>query len=260
MRLIDSALIERALGGLPEEHERWTLLRTASYALVVVLVFLAAQMLAALLLVLPALGDHSAFDRATWESAFKSSGPFPATSTILAALAGVPAIVMLVARREPDPWEFLRLVPVRLRTVLLWCLVFVGFIAVSRSAAAAAGLPENDFVLDLYLSSVHLPLLLVAVAVAAPLFEELFFRGFLLGALEASGIGAIAAAVFSALAWSLLHAQYGIHDIVTIAQMGLMLAAARLATGSLLPCIAMHMLWNGLTFLLLAVWFLYQRQ
>jgi membrane protease YdiL (CAAX protease family) len=90
--------------------------------------------------------------------------------------------------------------------------------------------------------------LFVAIVLAAPVFEELVIRGFLIGGLEASGVSAVVAAVSSALAWSALHLQYDLYGIATIVPMGLLLALARHRTRSLLPCIAMHGLGNVVAF------------
>ena len=104
-----------------------------------------------------------------------------------------------------------------------------------------------EFMSEAY-SSVHPVLLFLALVFAAPMFEEVFCRGFVIGALESGGVSPFSAAVVSSLAWSALHVQYDLYNIVTVFLMGMLLAAARAKTGSLVPCLVMHGLANVIAF------------
>jgi membrane protease YdiL (CAAX protease family) len=124
----------------------------------------------------------------------------------------------------------------------------IAFIVVSDLMTIAAGRPVvPEFMSEAY-SSVHPVLLFLALVFAAPMFEEIFCRGFIIGALESGGVSAFSAAVVSSLAWSALHVQYDLYNIVTIFLMGMLLAAARTKTGSLVPCLVMHSLANVIAF------------
>ena len=124
----------------------------------------------------------------------------------------------------------------------------IAFVIVSDLTTIATGQPVvPEFMTETY-SSVHPILLFVALVFAAPMFEEIFFRGFILGALESSGVSAFSAAVVSSLAWSAIHLQYDLYWLVTVFLMGMLLAAARTKTGSLVPCFAMHGLGNVIAF------------
>ncbi len=84
--------------------------------------------------------------------------------------------------------------------------------------------------------------LVVAIVVAAPLFEELLFRGFVLtGFARWPRVGVALAAG----AWAAIHTQYDVYGVFTIFAMGLLLGAARVRTGSALAPMAMHAFANA---------------
>jgi membrane protease YdiL (CAAX protease family) len=91
-------------------------------------------------------------------------------------------------------------------------------------------------------------LLLLILVLAAPPIEELFFRGFVIGGLESSGVSPMAAALVSSLAWAAIHLQYDFYGMQTIFVSGLLLAWARCKTGSIIPCVVMHGLANAVSF------------
>jgi CAAX protease family protein len=80
--------------------------------------------------------------------------------------------------------------------------------------------------------------------IAAPLFEEAFFRGFLLKGLESSFMGPIGAVVVTAGLWALIHVQYDAFGMATIFCLGLLLGTARVFTGSLLVPLGLHAFTN----------------
>lgn len=85
------------------------------------------------------------------------------------------------------------------------------------------------------------------VCVVAPVCEELFFRGFLFGALRKRGL--IVATVVSGLAFGLAHvASSPIGFIVPLAALGMILALLYERTGSLYPSMALHALNNSVAF------------
>ena len=76
--------------------------------------------------------------------------------------------------------------------------------------------------------------MVLAAGVGAPLAEECLFRGLLYGALRRSPLGAIGAAVVTAVMWALLHTSYSVYGLVAITLIGLYLAYVRERTGTLL--------------------------
>lgn len=142
------------------------------------------------------------------------------------------------------------------------------FLAVGVAAVVAAGLAAAPFtgpgeppqreLMDL-IGGAHGPLtaglLFLTVAGLAPLFEEVFFRGFLLPWLQprladrwGSRWGTFAALLVTALAFGAMHLQpRGLHTLSTL---GLVLGWAVVRTGDLRAAIFVHAAWNGGIFLL----------
>ncbi|MFM8415649.1 MAG: lysostaphin resistance A-like protein [Planctomycetota bacterium] len=95
-------------------------------------------------------------------------------------------------------------------------------------------------------------LVLASAVVAAPLVEELFFRRILQGWLEtrlpqADGLGAI---TISAAAFALAHQGQGL-AYVPLFPLGLVLGILAHRTGSIVPCILLHALFNAVSVTLL---------
>ncbi|MHB8453727.1 MAG: CPBP family intramembrane glutamic endopeptidase [Acidiferrobacterales bacterium] len=111
----------------------------------------------------------------------------------------------------------------------------------------------RDFTLGMYESAHFLPLLWIAMIIAAPVFEELFFRAFLLQGLRQSKIGTAGAVVVTALVWAIAHSQYSGSEILEVFIFGVVLGAARVRTRSVYPPIAMHALANLITMIQVAM-------
>jgi uncharacterized protein len=90
-----------------------------------------------------------------------------------------------------------------------------------------------------------LPLInVISLVVAAPLVEELLFRGFLLSAIAWSKIGFWGAAMITNTVWVSLHLSYPWHALFMAFVLGVLLSLALWKTGSLWPCILAHGLYN----------------
>jgi amino-acid N-acetyltransferase len=226
----------------------WTLGSIIGYTLLVALVFIAVDIAVGLSIgIFLARGDP-AFDWDEWGAGLGEDGIYISLSSIAVALVCIPLVKALVARRSVAPPELLGLRQVDARVIVSWCITLGIFVLASDLLTTSLGRPiVPDFMTQVYARSPPL-LLLVALVVAAPAFEEVFFRGLLTGALRATGAPLLVAAVVPALVWAAIHLQYDLYGIGTIFIMGLLLSAARLKTGSVAPCIAMHCLANAIAF------------
>lgn len=90
--------------------------------------------------------------------------------------------------------------------------------------------------------------LFLTMAILAPCFEELLFRGTLLPWLQ-SRLGASWAIPVSALAFAAIHLQ--LLALPTLFTLGAVLGLAARRTGGLLAPIAVHAVWNGSVFLMM---------
>lgn len=141
--------------------------------------------------------------------------------------------------------QYLGLIPASRRTLGQWCLAILVLALISDLATLCFGkaiVPE--VMVEIYRSADFLPLLWLAIIVLAPIGEEVMFRGFLLPGLGRTFLGNVGAIVVTSAAWAIMHLQYDTHGMAMIFLGGLLLGAARVQTGSLYPCIAMHSLQN----------------
>jgi membrane protease YdiL (CAAX protease family) len=126
---------------------------------------------------------------------------------------------------------------------------WVAFIVFSAVWAAALGVEENDDLpqeLGADDSTTALVFVALLVCVAAPIAEELFFRGFCFTALRRK-VGVIAGAVLTGVIFGAIHA--GSADAVFLVPLGVFGALLCLLyhrSGSLVPCIVLHALNNAL--------------
>lgn len=83
-----------------------------------------------------------------------------------------------------------------------------------------------------------------AVVIAAPVWEELLFRGFLYRSLSQTRLRAAGAVVVTALIWAVVHIQYDWYGIVQICLIGLVLGWLRVRSGSTYLTVILHGLAN----------------
>ena len=109
------------------------------------------------------------------------------------------------------------------------------------------------FVDPLYQSVSSVWLLIFAMVIVAPIYEELIFRGILWSAIaeqftsppDAEYRGAIVASLVTSLIFAVIHLQYGIYEISTIVVLALLFCYARIKSGSLILPILLHIINNG---------------
>jgi membrane protease YdiL (CAAX protease family) len=91
------------------------------------------------------------------------------------------------------------------------------------------------------------------IVIAAPVAEEIFFRGFMFAGIRSRGSFAVAALVSSGI-WGLFHftGENSWPVVVQLSLFGVILCAVYERTGSIRPAIALHMLNNAIAFAVLA--------
>jgi len=156
-------------------------------------------------------------------------------------------LVLLAARlrRGYSMREYLSLRPVSWIALAVWLGVLCLFVVATDTVTHLLGRPVVPPIMrDLYNSAAFPPLLWSALLIAAPVFEECMFRGFMLEGLRRSWLGTAGAIVVTSLCWAAIHLQYDFYAIAVIFLGGLFLGAARIRTGSIYVPIAMHALMN----------------
>lgn len=175
-------------------------------------------------------------------------GPTLLGSVVLSAAWTILFFWGLARLRTPEVGQYLALRWPSVRQAALGVAAFTVFmIAQGLLARWLEASSDTKFMLDLVSSAraAHaMPLVVGAVVIAAPISEELAFRGFLYRTLELK-FGGVAAIVLTALGWAALHVQYSLTAISVIFAGGLLFGAIRRYSGSLYLTMIMHALWNG---------------
>jgi membrane protease YdiL (CAAX protease family) len=93
-----------------------------------------------------------------------------------------------------------------------------------------------------------IPVQILLIAIAAPISEEICFRGMLFGGLR-ERLPRVAAALIAGLIFGGLHALTGVTAVPPLIFFGFVLALLYEKTGSIVPCILLHMLNNSVALL-----------
>jgi uncharacterized protein len=106
-----------------------------------------------------------------------------------AIICGLAIIIVVKLKRGSKLSDYLGLILPNRRQLFFWLLVLIAFIGLSDGISILLGKPTTpEFMIKAYSSLASPWILWVALLVAAPLFEELFFRGFLIKGLSASAL------------------------------------------------------------------------
>jgi membrane protease YdiL (CAAX protease family) len=219
-----------------------------AFGVVVAVVFVVAQIAVAIpyLIVQQVTGSEQSLEAAA--SGLDSDGLFTSIAEVIAGSIAIALILFLVwIRRGPGFRDYLALrLPTRFKTLqwLLYGILLAGLLDGLSYLFGYAIVPP--WMQTIYRSAVFLPLLLVALLVVAPVLEELFFRAFLFEGVCHTRLGDLGAILVASLVWASIHLQYEWFYIGQIFALGLLLGVARSRTGSIVPPMLMHSLFNGI--------------
>lgn len=170
-----------------------------------------------------------------------------AGSAVLSTPAVVAFLWGLTRLRTCEVADYLALRWPSLRAFGFAALAFLAFVVGLYLLPSRLFETDNKFIRDMASAAQTvgaLPLLAIALMVAAPICEELTFRGFLFRTLERK-FGATAAMVITALGWTALHVQYSLAGLMVVFACGLLLGGVRRYSGSLYLTMILHATWNG---------------
>ena len=140
------------------------------------------------------------------------------------------------------------------RSLLLWLGIAIAVVVATDVIRLLAGrdiVPE--FMVEAYRTAVYLPLLWLALVIAAPAFEEFLFRGFLFRGCLDTRLRETGTILLTTAAWCLLHVQYDLVDLLAVFAIGIVLGFARSRTGSLVTPLVIHAVINLLATLHVAL-------
>jgi len=225
----------------PNPPRPWGFWATVGFLLLIGLALVVVQGFTALALVL-----RAGHDLREASAVLENNGSILAVGT----LAGAPVVMGCCwfcawLRRSMATGDYLAIKPLPLREAWRWSLRLLLLLLASDALSALLGRPVvPEAMLQAYQTADNLPLLWLAVIVAAPLSEEVFFRGFIFKGFAHSRLGWAGATVLISLMWAVVHAQYDWYGRATIFVTGGLLGWARWRTGSLFAPVLMHALMN----------------
>lgn len=222
--------------------KHWKLLGTILWGLVVALVFVVLQVITMFAVLFREHPDLTKRQLRNLIEAAQSDAVVLSAATFVTAIACSALVAGIIKlKRGSRLAHYLAISDVSPRTLFVWLGVLALFIASSDLLTFVLGRPVvSPFAATAYDSAHPVWILWVAFVVAAPLFEEIFFRGFLFKGFASSCIGPRGAIVLTAALWAIIHLQYDAYGLTTIFCLGILLGTARMRTGSLLVPLAMH--------------------
>jgi len=216
---------------------------TAVFGFFILMVYAVGQSVVAVITI-SASGKRLDLDRFTMQ--ILNDGDVLSTSLVIGAIIGTLLTLFVVwLKASEHVRNYLGLFPVT-RGVLLRCLGVTALFIVAAYAMSLLLVRENstEFMLLSYQSVTYTPLLWIGICLGAPLFEEVFFRGYLITGWEQTRLGPIGAVILADLAWTAIHVQYGWYELIQIFILGLLFGMMRIMTDSIVPAITCHVLVN----------------
>ncbi len=127
------------------------------------------------------------------------------------------------------------------KTFGIWLLAVVVLISLADVVIYLLGYPVvPDFMFNLYNTRGSTFILVLGIVIAAPIIEEVFFRGFLMTGLSSTFLGTYGAILISSIIWASIHVQYDLYYLVVIFFLGIFLGVARVKSGSLFLTVLLH--------------------
>ena len=183
-----------------------------------------------------------------------ADGSVLSLSVIAGAAAGIPMIVLFAkARRRAPIREYLALNPITKKQALISLAIVAGLIALIELVASVTGQSSDTFTMTAYQTANPLALLWISFVIFGPAFEEAFFRGFLFAGWSRSRLGGIGTVALTSALFAVLHIQYDLFGIISVLVMGIALGIMRLKTNSLWSPLLMHVTWNLVGMVMLAL-------
>jgi membrane protease YdiL (CAAX protease family) len=226
----------------------WSGWATLAWGFLVAAIFMATQLLVMGAYIAANYGEVPESEIASLMEKLLFDGTVISLATISTLIVGSLAIVGIINLKkysELIPYLGLKL-PNRQQT-RYWLTIFISLLLFSELLSYFFDKNEpHEFMVSAYATADPLWLLWIAMIIAAPVFEELFFRGFLLAGFRRTPLGVAGAVVVTSLLWAVIHTQYDFYYMATIFVMGVVLGLARVQSGSLILAIGLHAFVNGL--------------
>jgi membrane protease YdiL (CAAX protease family) len=220
----------------------WGFWATLGFSAIIFALFSALQILVVTAFVFVAKAEHPELDLEAYAKGLSSNGFCLAVSVIVSGLICIPLTLLLTKlRKNISVKNYIGFREPLTREWVKWLLILAAFLFLSDAVSLLLHQPiVPPFMVDAYKTASFLPALLFAIIIVAPIFEEIFFRGFLFQGIRYSRLGPIGAIGMTSFFWAIIHLQYDVYGITTLFALGLLFGIARLKTGSIHLLMVMH--------------------
>jgi membrane protease YdiL (CAAX protease family) len=220
----------------------WGLWATVGFSAIIFALFSALQILVATAFVSFAKAEHPELDLEAYAKSLSSNGFCIAIMIVVSGLICTPLTLLFARlRKNISIKNYIGFKEPLKREWVHWLLILAAFLFLSDGVSLLLRQPiVPPFMVEAYKTASSLPALLLAVVVVAPIFEEIFFRGFLFQGIRYSRLGPVGAVGITSLIWAVIHLQYGVYGIATVFVLGLLLGIARLKTDSIHLLMVVH--------------------
>lgn len=232
----------------------WGFWSTTAFTLLIFLGFIIGQIIGiGVFSYFVTLGDDAS-DILNYALALSNTGKGVIISFIPGATIGVLMTFWFVKIRKMNAIvDYLHLHPPRMLSVFFWLGVLLLFAVASELLSQHLQRDIPVWMTDIYKTAGSLGLLWVTLVIAAPLFEEILVRGFMLEGFRHTYLGDLGAVLITAALWAAVHIQYEFYEIFSIFVIGIILGYARLKSGSLYTPIILHAVMNFIATLQIAL-------
>ena len=185
------------------EAKPWGLWETLGFSAIILALFSALQILVATFFVSFAKAEHPELDLEVYAKSLSSNGFCIAIMVVVSGLICT-ALTLLFAklRKNISVKNYIGFKEPLKREWVQWLLILAAFLFLSDGVSLLLHEPiVPPFMVDAYKTASSLPALLFAIVVVAPIFEEIFFRGFLFQGIRYSRLGPIGAIGITSLLW-----------------------------------------------------------
>jgi CAAX protease family protein len=225
----------------------WGFLATWAWGLAAFAAWMAAQMITAFILL--AWWDVNVTSLTDIQRALDNG--FAVALVVLAATPAFILVILLAIRlARASPAAYLAFVPPSRRDLLLGLVCLLVLLPLGDLASWLSGRDiVHPFMVHSYTTAREsgpwaVFALACAIVLAAPLTEEIGFRGFLYRGWAPGELGPLGAIVLTSAIWAMMHVQYEAFYIVQIFGLGLVFGWLRERSGSTLLPLLLHVLVN----------------
>lgn len=245
-QVIDIANNKNDIDNLQEKPRPWGLWATIGFTILISIVFVILQSIVPIVMVTIEKLQNPSLDINKYASTLESNGLVMGLAILLSGTITSGLLLLLVKLKKGVTLkQYFKLNSIRFNNYLIWLAVLALFIVVTDCISYfVKGQIVPDVMHQQYETAGFLPLFLFSIIVIAPLFEELFFRGFLFEGIRYSKLGNIGAILITSVLWAVIHMQYDLFTISIIFFSGIIFGIARLKTNSLYTVILMHSAMN----------------